>query len=116
MAAASCPPTSHWYRPCSASSRARRRALRPPPFDGPGSFGCKVVLFRVGGGACTVLVEREHEVGHFDRHPGGVTALLIDARLGLLVVVGGEDRVGDRHAVVGGNARHAARRLLGDDL
>src|SRR5512139_847166 len=118
IAAASWPPTSHWYRPCSASSRARRRALRPPPFDAPESLGCKglLVLFRVGGIALAVLIEGEHQVGHFHRDAGGVAALLGHARLSLLVRVGGQDRVGDGHAVVHRGPRHAARGLLGHDL
>ena len=82
------------------------------------SFGCKglLVLFRVGGFALAVLVEGEHQVGHLHRDARGVAALLRHARLRLLVRVGRQDGVRDGHAVVHRGPRHAARRLLGDDL
>src|SRR6266850_6094260 len=110
ISALSWPPISHSYRPCSASSRARRRALR--------------LAERAAGGAPDLLVgvdfailtQRPHEVGHFDRHLGCVAALFIDACACLFLVVGGENRVGHRHAVLERHPRNAARGLVGDDL
>src|SRR5690606_38412682 len=49
--------------------------------------------------------QRQREIGHLHGHPGRVGALLGGAGLGLLVVLGGEDGVGDRHVEV---ERHPA--------
>src|SRR4029450_3684822 len=86
IAATSCPPTSHWYSPCTASSRARRRAPRLAPRTAVvGSFG----------GFGTILVQRQQQVRHLHRNAGGIAALLPDPRACLLVVLCRDDAVRD---------------------
>src|SRR4249920_2401939 len=107
IAATSCPPTSHWYSPCTASSRALRRALRLEPRTAVagslGSFG-------------TILIQSQQQIRHLDRNSGGVAALFTDPSSCLLVVLSRDDPVGDWHAVRQRYPRRATRRFVGDDL
>jgi hypothetical protein len=56
------------------------------------------------------------QVRHFDGRLAGLHALLRHARQRLVVVLGGEHAVGDRHAGGELHVGDAARRFVGDDL
>src|SRR5262245_26826674 len=118
IAASSARPTSHSYRPCKASSRARRRAdlevpraLTPPPWPcGPSRGGTSA--FGTAG-RCSQLA---HQVGHLDGHARSVTALVFDTFPRLRLVVDGEDGVGHRNLVIERDARDPDAALVGDQL
>src|SRR6185436_3844607 len=87
IAAGSLPESSHWYRPCSANSRARRRGL--------------------------LLIDCVEQVRHLQR---GLASLRIGTFGCLCLGIGGQDAVADRDAELELHARDPRSRFVGDDL
>src|SRR6185503_1116967 len=95
-----------WY-----SSSERASSAGSPPESCQAYSACSAI----SRAAVLRLTDLPLEARHFHRHAHRFGAL-VEPRLRLLLVVGGEDAVRDRHAAFEHHVHQAARRLVGHDL
>src|SRR5690606_32119385 len=127
MSPASCQPSSprssQAYTPCSANSRARRRALRALFLEAPAAAPRDLLVVKIFFLVVVVLVvvfrlrfQSCDQIGHFHSGSGAITALFSCADLSLLFVFRRQHAVGDRDSGFQGHATDCRSTFVADNF